>query len=340
MKDKYTHIIIRKFFEKSISKDLQYKFRKWLVECAPHYESRETMLQIWDNTSSENDNDNDTSIALKKIHKSISDYESKKRKSKHKNFALAAAVAAAILLPVISSVTAYKLKKETIVVKETMLIEHFVPNKERKQIVLPDSTEVWLNSGSLLIYASAFEGKNRTVFLNGEAHFTVTEDASKPFIVKTSEVDIEVLGTVFSIESYTDKDYSITTLEKGKVKVKTKSEDAEPIYLSPNEQLIFDKTSKTFEKKIVSATKENLWTKGYLVFQGNSFDDMMRTIERQFGVKVNYNKEMFKGRNFTMRFTPEEDINQVFSILQDLCGFEYKIKDNVIQITNNKKEAS
>ena len=338
MKDKYTQIIIRNFFEKKVSKDIQYKFRKWLIEFAPYRESKVTMLHIWESTSTLDDHD--TTAELKKIHKSISEYESKKRKAKRKNIAVSLAVAAAIMLPVISAITTYTLKKETVVVKEPEFVEHFVKFKDREKIILPDSTQVWLNSGSLLIYANAFEGKNRTVLLNGEAHFTVTEDANKPFIVKTSDVDIEVLGTVFSIESYTDKEYSITTLEKGKVKVKTKSEDDEPIFLSPNEQLIFNKTSKTFEKKTVSAEKENLWTKGYLVFKGNTFDDMMRSIERRFGVKVYYNEDMFKGRSFTMRFSPEEDVNQVFIILKDLCRFEYKIKDNVIQITNKKKEAS
>ena len=329
MKNKYTHTLISKFFEKNISEELQIKFQKWFIESEAHYEKREAMLHIWDKLSSISDVS--TSIALKNTRKRISSYESHKKKSLYKRVGWAAAT---VLLPILCITVVYLSKEETILINESELVEHFTPYKERKRIILPDSSEVWLNAGSLLVHAKAFEGETRTVFLCGEANFTVMKNANKPFIVKTTEVDIEVLGTIFNIESYADREYSITTLEEGKVKVNAKSTNAEPIYLSPNEQLIYNKTSKTFEKKAVPAAKESLWKQGYLVFQGSSFADMMKTIERQFGVKVNYNENLFKGRTFTTRFTPEENIDQIFDILKDICGFNYTIKDNTIYITN------
>ena len=332
MKNKYTNTLIQKFFEKNVSKDLQLKFMRWFVERESRNETRESMSDIWDNISPVSDSS--TSVALKKMHKKISDYEYHKKRALHTRLAWIAV----ILLPILSITGAFFLKKETIIIKEPELVEHFVQHVEREKIILPDSSEVWLNSGSLLIYEKSFEGSARTVLLNGEAYFTVTENKEKPFIVKTHDIVIEVLGTIFNIESYADREFSITTLEKGKVKVNTMTADSEPIYLSPNEQLIYNKTSKTFEKKEVSVARENLWAKGYLVFKSSSFDGMMKAIERRYDVKINYNKDLYKGRIFTTRFSPEENVNQVFNILKDICGFNYTINNNIIYITNKKED--
>ena len=79
------------------------------------------------------------------------------------------------------------------------LIEHFVPAGKREQVVLPDSSRVWLNSGSVLIYPSIFVGDRREVYLSGEGYFEVEKNAEQPFIVKARTLNVEVLGTRFNL---------------------------------------------------------------------------------------------------------------------------------------------
>ena len=92
------------------------------------------------------------------------------------------------------------------------------PNGKIKNLKLPDGTEVWINSGSLLKYSNPFDRANRHIILEGEAYFEVCKDKSKPFIVNIKGLQIEVLGTSFNIKAYPDDKQSFTTLVEGKVK--------------------------------------------------------------------------------------------------------------------------
>ncbi len=73
---------------------------------------------------------------------------------------------------------------------------------QKVQVLLPDGTKVWINSGSTLRYPKTFHGKTREVHLTGEAFFDVTHDKNHPFIVSTSEINIRVLGTAFNVSAY------------------------------------------------------------------------------------------------------------------------------------------
>src|SRR5690606_3481667 len=92
------------------------------------------------------------------------------------------------------------------------------PKAGQYQVVLADGTKVWLNAASSLHYPSSFTGKTRRVELKGEAYFEVAKDA-KPFIVKTADQELEVLGTHFNINAYEDENQTITTLLEGSVRV-------------------------------------------------------------------------------------------------------------------------
>src|SRR5690606_32526777 len=98
-----------------------------------------------------------------------------------------------------------------------------VPYGKRSEISLSDGSKVWLNSGSKLIFPATFEGKNRIVYLEGEGIFKVTHNKSQPFIVKTGNHNIEVLGTLFNVTNYTDENTVSTVLKSGSVQLNFKS---------------------------------------------------------------------------------------------------------------------
>ena len=116
----------------------------------------------------------------------------------------------------------------------------------RSKLVLPDGTQVWLNSDSRLLYDEAFDGKQREVTLQGEAYFDVTKNPDRPFIVHTSAIDIRVLGTAFNVKSYPAEKTIETTLIHGLVEVINKNRpDASKIILRPKEKLVFNKINAT-----------------------------------------------------------------------------------------------
>ena len=94
-----------------------------------------------------------------------------------------------------------------------------IPYGNQSKLILSDNTVVWLNAGSRLVYPTFFSGKTREVLLFGEAFFEVSKNADKPFIVKTSDIEIKVLGTQFNVSAYAEDKVIQTVLKEGSVAI-------------------------------------------------------------------------------------------------------------------------
>ena len=117
------------------------------------------------------------------------------------------------------------------------LYELVTPQGGTYRLQLADGTAVWLNAGSRLQYPLAFNGNTRTVLLEGEAFFEVSANPSQPFIVKTAQETVRVLGTKFNITAYPDDEISRTTLAEGKVEVVIDTDEGTVTrVLAPNQQ--------------------------------------------------------------------------------------------------------
>jgi ferric-dicitrate binding protein FerR (iron transport regulator) len=328
MTNKYLSSVIISFFENKVSKEVQQKFHNWFMESGSYSEKRDVMQDIWDNYTAKTDEQ--TEEELKKIQKRINEYGNAGKVPFYRRLPKVAVI---LLFPVLGALLGYYLKQDAVIVREPEFVEYFVPRGERKHIILSDGSEVWVNSGSVLISEKEFSGTSRTLYLNGEANFSVAFNPDKPFIVKTEYMDIMAVGTIFNVQSYSDAEKTIATLESGKVQISTKHTGIQSVViLSPNEQLIYDRTADEFITKKVVAAKNTRWIQGFMVFQSSTFDEITKVIERKFQVSVQYDPNKFKGRIFTVRFSPDEGINQVFDILKDIGGFTYKIKENVVYI--------
>lgn len=212
------------------------------------------------------------------------------------------------------------------------MVECFVPNGERKQVILPDGSIVWLNANSVLIYPEKF-GKTRTLFLSGEGHFTVTKDKERPFIVKTNYLNVEALGTVFDVHSYPEESETTTILESGCVRVDDKIGSSGSVILHPNEQLTYNHADASFLKSYVDASRLSTWTKGYLIFQQETLANIFRALERQYKVKINYNDTKYASMTFTVRFHARESLEEALDVLKRIgVNFKYKIVDNDVYI--------
>jgi ferric-dicitrate binding protein FerR (iron transport regulator) len=330
MENRNISLLVTKFFEGDLSGKIRCRFGKWFINDELHYEKQEALYDIWENYTVLSDEH--AAEELRKVKKRIARYENSRRRALYRRMA---GVAAVFLLVVFSSAVTFVFtnRRSVAVVKEPELVEHFVPRGERKHIMLSDSSEVWLNAGSLLVYEKNFSGNTRTLFLNGEANFRVAPMPEKPFIVKTEYMDITAVGTVFNVHSYPEASKSTTILESGKVQINMKQNDMHSVViLSPNEQLVYDKIADEFTTKKVEASKKMQWTQGFLVFQGNTFDEVVQEIERTFQITVRYDANKFRGRLFTLRFSPDEGINQVFEILKEVGNLNYKIRENVVYV--------
>lgn len=202
------------------------------------------------------------------------------------------------------------------------------PRGGQYQVTLPDGTKVSLNAASSLTYPASFATlKERRVELKGEAYFEVAKDKKHPFLVKTENQEIEVLGTHFNINSYTDEPMAKTTLIEGSVLVK--ASDTEQI-LKPGYQAI----NSMGGLRVVEANVDEVlaWKNGYFMFDNEGIESVMRKISRWYNVDVvfkgNVPKDKFGGT--VSRF---ENVSQVLRKLTYTDKVHFIIEERRIIVT-------
>jgi transmembrane sensor len=224
----------------------------------------------------------------------------------------------------------------------------------KTSLVLPDGTKVWLNAGSKLTYDKNYAGSLREVSLVGEAYFDVVKDPRKPFIIHTSKMDIKVLGTVFNVKCYPDDKHTETSLVKGSIEV-TLKDRTDKIILKPNEKLIITDNEPSEKKSAAEGKKEEAqepmialshltrepvnndiietsWVDNKLVFNSETFEEIVIKMQRWYGVEIRLNNEKIKQKRFTGTFE-NETVDQALAAMQLTMPFTYVIKKDHIIIS-------
>lgn len=191
------------------------------------------------------------------------------------------------------------------------------PRGGQYQIELPDGTRVWLNAASLLEYPARFAGPERVVTLTGEAYFEVSK-ASTPFIVRTAEQRIQVLGTHFNVSAYPDDTHTKTTLLEGSVKVFPEHPGpggAAFRLLRPAQQSIIRHGKGRVAVRDVDPEKEVAWKNGDFIFDRENLETIMRKISRWYDIDV-----VIKGEPSDMRYSGavsrKRDLSAVLQMLE------------------------
>ena len=246
--------------------------------------------------------------------------------------------AAIIILPLITGMATWWLAQSEY--PEPEMIECYVPNGKQETIELPDGSLIQINSGSLLIYPRKFSEKKRSVFLSGEANFTVTKNSQKPFIVNTGPLKVEVLGTKFNVESYPNNDRITTTLENGRIKIYKNDEPEKAIIMRPDEQVIYDGQNQSFKIGWVESSDCSAWTHGELRFINQPLTQILTVLERKYNVNIKLSPDIKSSDLFTMKFKRHETVEDAMNIFTQLAGnINYKIEGKEILLFKDRKEA-
>lgn len=211
--------------------------------------------------------------------------------------------------------------------------------KSPKYIILPDGSKVTLNTNSSLKYPQKFSRKNRTVALEGEAFFDITKDAKKPFIVKTSTIEIEVLGTSFNVMAFANDAIVETTLFTGKVKISRKNPSTnktQSVILSPNHKATFYKSDERFIMDKVDVTTSTAWQKGELVFENEMFDNVIVKLQRWYNVKITLSDDIKNKHRLTMSIDTES-LDETLNIIKKTLPADYTTANGGVIIYSKKK---
>jgi len=229
----------------------------------------------------------------------------------------------------------------------------------KSKISLPDGSQVWLNAGSRLDYNSVdFNKSRREVNLSGEAYFDIAHNANKPFIVRSGNMRIKVLGTMFNVKAYPEEKNIETSLIKGSVEITINDRPHDKYILSPNEKLVISTNGMAqkspalnvvnmgkavsesadivaLEKVDYSAIEklviETAWMQNKLVFRSEKFSDLAIRMERWFDIEIKFRNSDKAALKFTGIFTTET-IQQALKAMQVVHEFTYVKEDNIIYI--------
>lgn len=204
-----------------------------------------------------------------------------------------------------------------------------IPRGGEYNLVLADGTRVYLNAMSNFKYPVTFSGRTHEVELSGEAYFEVKKDASKPFIVKTSAISIEVLGTSFNLNAYENTERVITTLVEGSIKINA-LKTSESRILAPDEQASSDVKSGKTDIKKVDVKLYTAWKSGNLTFYDSRLEDIMTTLTRWYSANVSYMDESVKDLRFSGNLNRYGDINQILDIIKSTGKINIEINKDTI----------
>lgn len=196
---------------------------------------------------------------------------------------------------------------------------------------LPDGSKVWMNSGSCLKYPVQFTGEKREVFLDGEAFFSVRSDEKKRFVVNTSnEIRVEVLGTEFNMDAYSENDFISTTLVKGSVKLLYDQGGTEQsVLMKPTQKVVYDKRTHSIETNDnVYVLRDVSWKDGRIVLRNTSLSDVLWMLSKRFNVEFVIEKESLKDNSFTGTFD-DQSLVRILDHLKISSKINYRFEEKV-----------
>ena len=285
--------IIKMFLSARFPSETEEKVQKWIIKDKNQQAKAKASLDFWNELDVEADSS--TYVSLERVNlRTGYNKEHLTNVASYQKFARVAAVIVPLFL--LAGGMFYYLSPRN------EMIEVSVAYGEQKRLILPDSSEVWLNAGSSILYPETFAKDKRQVILNGEAYFSVNND-----------------------EKIT------TTLTSGKVEVSIHAQS--PHILKPNEQLTYDKKTSDIHISVIDTNDTNSWMVGKLVFTNASAGEIFRTLERHYNTTIDNTANIPASKRYTVKFLKDESLDEILNILKDIIGFDYQQYEKKIVLT-------
>lgn len=229
-----------------------------------------------------------------------------------------------------------KVNQKSVVNETAAFNTVLVPYGKRTNLELSDGTLVWLNSGSKLVYPAVFNGKSRSVFLEGEAIFDVAHNTEKPFKVVSGSQEIEVLGTVFNVTSYAGDKVVETVLKSGSINLTYKDKDKQLIRLTPGTKASFDTRTAEVQTEKVNVGNYFSWKEGLLTLDRTSLKEIMRKLSRYYGVDIVIKDKDLAAQSFSGNLDLKEDLDEVIELVRHTSHFEIEKNEDGIFISKQE----
>ena len=212
--------------------------------------------------------------------------------------------------------------------------EIFVNRGEVYQLELCDGSYIHLNSMSQIKYPVNFGKNNRIIELEGEAYLQIAKDSLHPFIVKTKDLEIKVLGTQFNISAYPEDPCITTTLIEGAVQVESRKYQVSA-QLRPHEQLQYNKLNQQQTLEITDINEAIAWLKGKIRYKDITLERLMTILKRWYYIEVEYETPEIKNTVFGCNFNRMDSIDKVIEIFEQTNKIKINKSGKILTFMNH-----
>ncbi|RHJ94034.1 FecR family protein [Parabacteroides bouchesdurhonensis] len=218
-------------------------------------------------------------------------------------------------------------KKET----DPVYNQIFVPKGRRTNITFADGTRIYVNSGTRVVYPAIFADDKREIYVEGEIYLEVKRDEARPFYVKTENMNVRVLGTVFNVCAYKEDEEASVVLVSGKVEVETHKN--EKVTLSPDE--LFSIQPEGISTRKVDASEYVCWTQNMMIFKQEPLNKVLTKLSRYYGEKIAWNADLSK-MTISGKLDLRDNLEDVMKIITTATPVTFASTDSTIQVKLKK----
>lgn len=197
-------------------------------------------------------------------------------------------------------------------------------NGQRSKIILPDSTLVWLNSGTKVTYNNNFGYNNREIKLIGQAYFQVTKNTEIPLVVHCNELKVKVLGTRFDVNAYSNNETINVALQSGSVELLHSKNKSFQYDLVPGEMAQYDIHSEKVVVNEANVGRITAWTDGILYFNDSPMKEVLIQLERKYNIIIEVKNPKIYNSVFTATIK-NETLEEIFRSIGYSCSVRYRI---------------
>ncbi|HWR99117.1 MAG TPA: FecR domain-containing protein [Prolixibacteraceae bacterium] len=208
------------------------------------------------------------------------------------------------------------------------------PKGSKTQVVLPDSSKVWLNSGAELWYPSDYTAENRQVWMKGECYFQVEKDPRHPLIVHGTKLSVKVYGTTFNLKEDEIRDITNVTLVSGNVRVLNPANDKISDLL-PGQQLVYSE-GKGEVKEAENLEALTSWVNNILIFKNQPFEEIISYLSGWYGVNIVFDHSLYDHHKYTFK-VKTESLREVLELITIITPIDYVIEGDQITIKYKQK---
>ena len=200
----------------------------------------------------------------------------------------------------------------------------------RAHVTLCDGTKIWANAGTVLLFPTRFEDKKREIYVDGEIYIDVTPNPKKPFIVKTSDMGIKVLGTSFYVSAYRKDAEKSIVLVTGKVEVA--ASNGETVRILPNDR--FRQSADTYVVDKVNVADYGSWKDGQLSFRNTELSVILNQLSRYYNVRIVYDKQ--QRITCSGKLDLDDTIEQLLNTITETAPVVISKEDDTYKVTPKK----